>query len=357
VETVVYTTDANGDARLDVATSCPQVRGGPTVTYFRRDLPGRYFFSRALGDAVWQTVADFDLVYVPAVWTYPMAPVSSACRARNVPYVVSPRNSFQTWAFAQKGWKKRLYLRLFERRRIDAASGIHFTHETEMEEARRFRFRPRPFVVPNPIDLDTFESLPARRDARSRLGLSEDAFVLLYAGRLHAKKGLESVLEAFAASIGRHSGSVLVLLGPDEGMAPRLRASAERLGVSHQVRMPGLATDARLLDFYVAADIFVLASRSENFGMAAAEAMAAGRPVILSRFVPLSVGVAEGGAGWVVDLDIDSLATAMNEAHAGRAALPEMGEAAGQIVRCTYGMEAVATAMADRLIQLKSSTS
>ena len=153
VSVTVFTTDANGRGRVDEPTSIPVQVDGVEVWYFPRicsRVAPMFFYSPELSRKCDAAVSGFDGVYIAATWTYPMLAGARAAHRSGVPYVVSPMGSFMHWSMSQKAWKKRIYLRCFERGAMEHACAIHCTSDLEAEQTRRYGFSPL-FVVPNAV--------------------------------------------------------------------------------------------------------------------------------------------------------------------------------------------------------------
>lgn len=207
---------------------------------------------------------------------------------------------------------KRIYRALFGRRLFEGASAIIATSEQEMEELARGGVA-RDKIVLRRNGVETPSSWPERGTFRQGLGISNEAKVILFLGRLSAKKSPDMLLEAFA-SLSTEGGAKalhLVFAGPDEGgMRARLTEMAGQLGVGSQVQFTGAIFGEAKWAAYLDADVFVLPSQNENFGNTAAESAAAGTPVIVTEqcgIAPLLADV----AGLVVPHDARALARAM----------------------------------------------
>lgn len=286
----VFTTNAGLENDPEIPTDRPVLRNGVKVHYFpaRMNLLGLQ--SSELEAAVRERVAEFDIVHITGVWQPTSVAACRACEAANVPYVISPRGALSPYSFTQKPWKKWPYWWLYERRNCDRAAVIHYTATMEKAEGKRLGLRARQVVIPNAIDLtawwhDQVAGLAWRERLRA-LGITESTKVLLYAGRLHHKKGLDLLPEVLAGLTIKNWH--LVLVGDDEDGAGAALENALRGEGSRLTRLP--ATDATgLRAAYAAADLFLLPSRHENFGNVVVEAMACGCPVIISD----AVGVAD----------------------------------------------------------------
>ena len=156
-------------------------------------------------------------------------------------------------------------------------------------------------VIPPGVDRERFRPRD-RAAARAELGIDREARVLLAAGRIERPKGLDVLIEALG-EMTEHDGVQLFIIGGDDRSrteVARLRRVAERAGVSDRVRFVGSVTHAQIGTYYNAADVVVMPSRYESFGLVAAEAMASGVPVVASRVGGLASTVADGRTGYLI---------------------------------------------------------
>jgi len=320
----VFTTNVDGTGTLDVPVDERVDLDGVRIHYFPSPIP-RLYWSPLLGRRLAQRAREFDVIHTHAVYLWPGVAAARAARQANVPYVIAPRGMLVPELIRQKSRvAKTLWLRVMERRGFAGAAGIHFTSALEWQEAKRVRLPlPHPFVVPNGIDLEPRPDV-ARRDD-----------LLLFLGRINWKKGLDRLIEA----LPRIPDTRLVVAGNDEeGLTPRLRELAVRLGVADRVEFPGPVYGAAKQELLARATLFVLASTSENFGNAVLEALAMETPVVLSGDVGLADDVVRAGAGVVGLEEIDAL----RRDHALRA---KMGENGRRLVETKFTWETVADEM------------
>lgn len=325
-EVHVFTTNVDGDGTLDVPLGSPVIMEGVHVRYFPASFP-RLYLSPAMRSALRREVGTFDLVHSHAVYLWPGVAAARAARAANVPYVISPRGMLVPELIRRKSrFVKTMWLQLLERRGFAHASAIHFTSELERHEAARVRLPiPSPFVVPNGIDLERRPDAP--RDERT----------LVFLGRVNWKKGLDTVIAALPAL----PDVSLVIAGNDEEeLTPRLRAIAQDLGVADRVTFVGPVYGAKKFELLARATLFVLHSRSENFGNAVLEALMMETPVVLSRDVGLADEVTRAAAG-VVGLD------AIAPLLADPARRAEMGKNGRALVESRFAWKRVAAEMED----------
>ncbi|MBV9279273.1 MAG: glycosyltransferase [Chloroflexi bacterium] len=316
LEVHVVTTDDNGAGRAAVPLDGPVTEAGVVRRYLPRQTRF-YTFSWPLTWWLAGHISGYDLVHIHALFSYPSTPAALYARRHGVPYIVRPLGTLNRWGFHhRRPWLKRLSFHLLERRILAGAAAVHFTSEQELAEARELGVPFRPAVIPLGIDAEPFTHLP-----------SPDAFyrahpclagrpITLFLSRFHAKKGLDLLLPAFARLLALQPDAALVLAGDGEpAFVDQLRAECVRLGIADSVVWTGFLRGADKLAAMAAADVFALPSYSENFGIAAVEAMAAGLPVVVSDQVAVSREIADCGAGLVVPCETESLTAALISLH------------------------------------------
>ena len=232
------------------------------------------------------------------------------CRSSGVPMVTQPHGMLEPWALAWRSWKKHLALWVYQRRDLESASVLFATAEQEAERFRRFGLRQPIAVIPNGVELD-FAKAPMRPN---QVVAANGPRKALFLGRIHSVKNLLSLLDAWAA---RDSPDwLLQLAGPDEGgHLAEVRQRIAALGLQDRVQYLGSIDDAHKGAIYAAADLFILPSFSENFGVVVAEALSHGLPVIATRGTPWQ-GLEQHGCGWWVEPTVDGLIGALRDAVA-----------------------------------------
>lgn len=279
-------------------------------------------------------VRDYDLAILHGVWNFPNLAAASACQANRVPYLVFPHGTLYHETVAMKSAiKKRLFLKLFVNRMLTRASSVVFTTQDEAEKVTAFLGLPlRHAVIPNIVRDNAYDQLPERGRLRHRLGIGQDVSLLLHLGRISAKKNLPATLRVVQRlrAAGRNV-ELIIAGGDDDGERPQLEDTARELGIENAVRFTGLLSREAIREVLADADVFMLPSLSENFGIAVVEAMLARVPVVISDGVGIGREIAAADAGVVVPLaaDTDALTDAVARlldnpqerrrlAHAGR---------------------------------------
>jgi glycosyltransferase involved in cell wall biosynthesis len=301
--------------------------------------------------AVRDAVGRSDVVHVHALWEDVQHQAARAARAARVPYVVRPCGMLDPWSLRQSRWKKRLYLLWRLRRDLDRAAAVHFTTDVERDLTAPLRLRAPAIVEPNGIDLREFDPLPPPGWLSGRHPQIRGRRITLFLSRVHPKKGLDVLLPAFAQACT--PDDVLVIAGPADGAyRQQLEAAADALGLGDAVVFAGMLHGSERVAALADAALFVLPSYQENFGIAVAEALAAGCPAVVSDQVNIHAEVTAAGAGATVPVAAGPLAAALREwlaDPARRAAAASRGRA---LVRERYDWRSIAARWAEHYRRL-----
>lgn len=223
-----------------------------------------------------------------------------------IPVVIQPRGMLEPWALAHNSPKKKIALALYQRRDLEEADAFIATSSEESHNLRSFGLRQPIAMIPNGVDLSH-----ASIWRRARPNDSEPRKVL-FLSRVHPKKGLMNLMQAWSAV--RPEGWVLQIAGPDcDGHLGEVLREADRLGVASSVQYLGVLDGTTKDDAYRAADIFVLPTFSENFGVVVAEALSHGVPVITTTGAPWA-DLAHHKCGWWINVGIAPLVGALSSA-------------------------------------------
>lgn len=277
-----------------------------------------------------------DLIHDHGIWLPANHRVARIASRSGTPRVVSVRGMLEPWARNHGRWKKRLAWHLYQRRDLVTAALIHVTCEREAGSVRWAGLRNPLAVIPNGTVIP--DLLPPRPPGGRRQAL--------FLSRIHPKKGLPMLLEAWDRF--RPEEWDLVIAGPDEhGHRRELEATVGEWGMAGEVRFTGPVTDAEKWFLYRGADLFVLPTHSENFGIVVAEALAAGVPVITTEGAPWKE-LATERCGWWTEIGAEPLEEALREAVAlSDAERVAMGRRGRTLVQERYGWPKVAERMRD----------
>jgi len=301
-------------------------------TRLQRTLRSPWQFYRRLWSVV--EVVRPDVIHDHGAWLPSNAAAAWVARRAGVPLVATPRGMVTDWSLSHQAWKKRAAWHLYQKPVFSQASLFHATAPAEVDSLRALGMSQPVAVVPNGVDLpETPPDDPAPDKKRA-----------LFLSRLHPKKGLPMLLDAWAEV--EPDGWTLELVGPSEnGHRAELEVQAADSGLGGRVVFTGPVDDADKWDKYAAADLFVLPTHSENFGIVVAEALAAEVPVLTTTGAPWQE-LEDHDCGWWVAPEPDAIREALATATGQeRDNLVAMGRRGRALVESTYTWRAVGRKM------------
>jgi glycosyltransferase involved in cell wall biosynthesis len=297
---------------------------------------GALHLSFGLARAIRVEASSSNIVHNHGLWLMPNLEAGWAAARANKPLVVTPRGMLGAASLAFSSQKKRIFWRFFQGPALRDAACFHATSEQEYQEIRDYGIRAPVAIIPNGIDLP-----PIRPDAGNSIGR-----LVLSLGRIHPKKGLDRLLRAWAKVERDNPAWRLRIVGPAElGHDDELRALAVKLNLRRVAIEPPIFNDNKHVVFQEA-DVFVLSSLNENFGLTVAESLAAGTPVISTKGAPWP-GLEIERCGWWIDHGAAPLAQTLNTAMSlPREALLDMGARGRAWMARDFGWDAIGQKMA-----------
>lgn len=344
VDAEIATTNDNDSELLDVPLNQRVEYEQVPVWFLPRFSPPmkEFIFSAAFTRWLWQHLRDYDIIENHYLFSYTSTCAGAIARLQGVPYTVRTMGQLTPWALAQSRLKKQIYTFLVERHNLNCAAAIHCTSTGEAEDVRNFGIQTPTITVPlgvnQPIDWPK-----AKQKLHNVYGVSTTTPVVLFLSRLHPKKRPDLLLQALSQLAAQNYDFHLILAGSGEpDYFSYLTNLVTFLGLTSRTSIPGfvMGQDKELL--LQAADIFVLPSFSENFGVAVAEAMAAGLPVIVTPDVQISPEIAAEPAGLVVEGEVDPLAGAIAQLLISPDLRRQLGENGKRLVSRSYSWSAIA---------------
>ena len=289
-----------------------------------------------------------DIVHLHCIWSPALHRCAAICRRRRIPYVIAPRGMLEPWSLEQKWLKKKIARYLYQDHDLKRAAALHATAASEAEQFRRLGFKNPIIVSPNGVNV------PKEWGTGSgERGTEEGIRRVLFVSRMHPKKGVIELVEAWNA-LTTHNPQftnwicelVYTVSGETEReYETKVRAKVKELGLESQFIFTGALNDEKKWRAYARADLFVLPTYSENFGIVVAEALWAGVPVITTKGTPWQE-LNERGCGWWVDVGVESLTVALKEAMSlDDVQRREMGARGHALVEEKYTWDAVVKEM------------
>jgi glycosyltransferase involved in cell wall biosynthesis len=292
-------TNDNGQEDLRVSTGHWTEHEGVRTWFFQKaHWPIRALeeFQVGRGFSKWleKHGEDYDLFHVHALFSHLPTRAIQFARQKGIPYVMRPLGILENYSLQRSAFKKKLYLDLVDGPNLRSASAVHLTSEREQMVSELPTGVPQ-WVVPLGVTVPA--SIPTDKVPGQ----------ILFLSRWHPKKRIPLLLEAL--SLLKDLSWHLVLGGDgDHVMRTEIHAAIQRLGLSGRVEMPGFLTGDQKWKTLGASEVFILPSASENFGIAVAEAMAAGVPVVITKQVALASDVQLSGGGWVFEDSAEAIA-------------------------------------------------
>ena len=308
VDTTIFATDMaeTASAPSHARVSAADLPGGADVLdvrLFPARWPRRLAYAPALSRALGEEARLYDVVHVHSLFLFPQFAAYRASRRSGVPYVVSPRGALDPYLRARNRPLKAINAALWQRAMLDGAAAIHVTSDDEARLLRDVAPAVPRVVVPNGIRCGDYGDLPPAAEFLQHFLGGHEGPVVTYVGRISHKKGLDLLIRAFALARRDVPEAHLAIVGPDdEGLTPSLATLAAEQGVANAVTFTGMLRGRDKLAALAATDVWALPSHSENFGIAVAEALAAGRAVVVSPGVNIAPEIAGAGAGIVSEL-------------------------------------------------------
>jgi glycosyltransferase involved in cell wall biosynthesis len=328
--------------RADEATSQAMFDHVPFHVSLKRELfPLQHgwanYRARKFRHALHRLLPATDILIAHGMWYAETIHGASMAHRARVPYVLRPAGMLDPWSLRQKPLKKMLGLRFLYGNTLRNAAFIHATTQEEAHNIERIANRCRASVpieiIPNGIFLNDIDSPPIPGCFYADHPELRHRPYIAFLSRLHHKKRADLLLRAFRELSAKLPQLQLVIAGPDDGeLANLLRLSTE-LQLTDRVHFIGPLYGPKKFEFFADAACFCLPSEQENFGVAVAEAMAAGVPVVVSDQVQIWPEIEQRRAGKVCKLDIDSLAATLADVLQDEPARIAMGQAGRELTK------------------------
>ena len=334
IQLMIATTDADGDSRLPVVVGSPVDYQGVPAIFFTRQCSEAYKYSYPLARWLGANVKRFTVVHIHAVFSHACLAAARICRRHNIPYIVRPLGTLDPWSMQRKPLRKRILWRLGVGRMLRHAAAIHYTTAEERRLAEDSLQLARGVVIPLGIEtehLQIRENANLFRELHPTLGHAPYVLVL---SRLHPKKGLELLLEAFLGLVKQQFKQwKLVIAGEGDGRyVTSLRLQVQGSGGDEHVLFSGWLAGREKVSALQGAALLALPSYQENFGLCVAEALACGVPVLVSRHVNLAREIEAAGAGWIAAMEPDDFREKLAQALEMKEERARRGEAGREFV-------------------------
>ena len=281
-----------------------------------------------------------DILHDNGIWLPHNHRLAVLAERRSIPRVISTRGMLEPWALRHKRLRKRVAWQLYQRRDLKQARCHHTTAEAEARNLQQLGLGVPVVAVPNGVDVPEERPWVCGSESENAVQ-SGQRRTALFLGRIYPVKGLPMLVEAWARV--RPDGWLLRIAGPDEaGHQKKVEKAVSAAGLGEVVFFTGPIGQQRKKSAFFDADLFVLPSHSESFGLAVAEALAHGLPVLTTTGAPWSI-LPENGCGWWVDATVDGIAEGLRHATIlDPKTLRAMGAKGRALVIAKFGWKGVA---------------
>ena len=281
---------------------------------------------------------DIDLIHLQHIWTPYIQVMAFWAYQKRIPYIITPRGMLEPWIMAQNPWKKKLGLLLYQRKAIQRAEYLHATAQMEADNIKALGFLNPIVIIPNGIDLSEVKKIKITYGTKK----------IIFLSRIHPKKGIELLLEAWRL-FDTKDWSLEIAGDGEDSYVTILRESAQDL---HNVTFVGPKYGEDKWDFLRSADVMVLPTFSENFGIVVAESLAVGVPVITTHGTPWE-DLENNSCGWWIDCSAVHLeSTLVNAINTPIEQLKVMGANGRKLIEKKYDIKAVASNIAELYKQI-----
>ncbi|MDD4939887.1 MAG: glycosyltransferase [Candidatus Omnitrophica bacterium] len=331
----------NQGVAADIATTDCAVKGlsGKTIV-----IPGSvpaYYFGRqlnsvmpddlalSLGLAGWMKrhIREYDLLHIHSLFTFPSTVACYYAAKYDIPYVLRPAGMLSPFCLKQSRIKKKIFMLLFEKRNLRNAAAIHFTAEDEMRDVKLGLLNTPKILLPHGLDQEKLkEAENLKGELKKRYPQIEGKKTILFLSRLHPIKGLGLLIPALKILSLKRDDFVFILSGSGSLRYEKdLKKALTDAGLKKLAIPTGFVEGKIKQELLAGADIFVLPSYHENFGMAVVEAMICRVPVIITKRVNIYGLIEEYRAGFAVDLDSQDIASKLDKLLSDSQLRLEMG--------------------------------
>ncbi|MEG5163146.1 hormogonium polysaccharide biosynthesis glycosyltransferase HpsP [Microcoleus sp. AT3-A2] len=358
IDVTIITTDSNGDIGqhpLDVPLNQPIKQNGYQIIYFRCSPFRRYKFSLSLLQWLNENARQFDLAHIHALFSPVTTLAATIARYHHLPYIIRPCGMLDPADLQKKKRLKQIYATLLERPNLAGAAAIHFTSKEEAKISERF-------------GLGSTDKVPVPRDLVIPLGVTAGLFpkrlresqvpIILFMSRIEPKKGLDLLIPALESILGSGIEFHFVLAGSnpqDADYETQIKVKIQNSSLAKYTTITGFVSGDLKVELLTKADLFVLPSYYENFGIAVAEAMAAGVPVAISDRIHIAEDIQQAEAGWVGPLEVGAIANSIKSALLNPQERQRRGLNGKEYAKKHYNWDAIAQQTIDAYQHILSS--
>lgn len=387
IDVTIITTNTNGDIGqlpLDVPLNQPIPQNGYQIIYFRCYPSRRYKFSLSLLQWLNANAKEFDLAHIHALFSPVTTLAATIARYHHLPYIIRPCGMLDPADLQKKKQLKQIYAAVLERPNLAGAAAIHFTSKQEAKISERFGLdctgkmpvAQQELVIQLGVTADCDRHFISHLDAtdieRTKVlttNLSVANFypqrlqespvpIILFMSRIEPKKGLNLLIPALESILASGIKFHFMLAGSnpqDAEYETQIKVQIHNSSLAKYTTITGFAIGDLKNELLTKADLFVLPSYYENFGIAVAEAMAAGVPVVISDRIHIAEDIQQAEAGWVTPLEVGAIANSIKSALLNPAERQRRGANGKEYAKKHYNWDAIAQQTIDAYQQILSS--
>lgn len=279
---------------------------------FKRNFFKNICYSSDFKKFINNKIENYDLIHIHGLYRFPTIYAAYKSFKKKKPYVISPHGSLDPFLFKQSKKNiilKRIWEYLFEFPLLKKSTAIHSTCEVEKKKLNIYKFKTKIFVIPLCISNLFFKKNISKKSFRKKIGLNKKNFNIVFIGRLNFKKGLDILIPAFKKIRNTFHNTKLIIVGPnnDKYYENFLMPLINKYNLSNDVIYHKPLYNNELTNCYKDANLFVLPSYTENFGLTIFEAMSQKVPVIVSDQIDMAKDIKENNIALICKCNINSI--------------------------------------------------
>ena len=254
------------------------------------------------------------IIHYHNIWNYIPLVANKVSKKFDIPIVVSPRGNLFPWNLNKGFLKKRIYMDFFQRKYFQDSNCIHVTSKAELDAVKNLGFKAPIGLIPNGVALSEFNNIKGKQFHRKNLGLDNSKKYILYMGRIEEKKGLHILLKSYIDFLKENENWRVLIAGPiyNKKYFNYCMSLINTKGLGKYVKWLNMVSGTKRIDAYGASDLFILPTKSENFGIVVAEALASGIPVITTTGTPWEE-IQKEFAGFIIPPKKEFLTSAISD--------------------------------------------
>lgn len=279
-----------------------------------------------------------DIVHINGIWLYQNYLFQREAQKLGIKVVLSPHGMLEPYIMNRNSLKKKIALALFQNKAIQNANYLHATAQSELDNIEKLGYRKQSIIIPNGIKVDNIE-------LKSDFDSSNRKRNFLFLSRVHPKKGIDLLIEAVAQLEDKGNINITIAGNGEKDYVDELKVLSERYKVASIFNFVGPVYGEAKWDLFRNADVFILPTHSENFGIVVAESLLVGVPVITTYGTPWKE-LNTQNCGWWINLSVDNLTETLQEVNnTSDQNLKDMGLNGRKLIVENYSIAAVANSM------------